>query len=43
MDLEKAFLGNGSINVLKRAAMEAVYQCYSSLLGNSQRANELAG
>jgi hypothetical protein len=39
-DLLKAFLGNGSVNTFQRATMEDVSQ---SLLGNSQRANELAG
>jgi hypothetical protein len=42
MDLLKAFLGNRSENTFQRATME-VNECYSSLLGNSQRANKLAG
>jgi hypothetical protein len=41
-----SLLGNDSVNTLKRAAIEAVSQwtnIYYSLLGNSQRTNEVAG
>jgi hypothetical protein len=43
-DLLKEFLSNCSVNTFQRAAMEdvSVDECYSSLLGNSQHANELA-
>jgi hypothetical protein len=45
MDLINALLGNGSVNPFQHATMGAVFsvdECYSSLLGSSQRANELA-
>jgi hypothetical protein len=44
--MTKALLGNDSVNKLKRATIEAVSQwtnTYCSLLGNSQRTNEVAG
>jgi hypothetical protein len=46
MDFLKAFLGNDSVNTFRCATMEDVSQwtnVIDRLLGNSQRANELAG
>jgi hypothetical protein len=45
-DLLKALLGDGFVNTFQHATMGAVFsvdECYSSLPGSSQRANELAG
>jgi hypothetical protein len=44
--MAQALLGNDSVNMLKRAATEAVSRwtnVYCSLLGNSERTNEVAG
>jgi hypothetical protein len=43
MDLMNTVTGNGSVNMHNNGSRVSVDECYSSLLGSSQRTNELAG
>jgi hypothetical protein len=42
-DLINPFPGNGFVNTRNNGSCVSVEECYSPLLGSSQRANELAG